>query len=336
MQWLLTYPLAGEAEAAVRDFVHGCFLPAKTRLLQTHTGTPLTFQDLLPWGGTPLDAELALFEMTPGVQTGLIGLLATLGFPSGTSVRCHAYFQRVEQEVQAWIANHRTERGTPLSQVFQDELGLSLADQARFLIYREMLRAAGPEIPAPSLTGQYLAIRGIRALGDVIHGASIGAHQGTGVLGKAGMGTWGAIKGLGNEFQRVLDALEALVGPAVFLTWWAPYIMGIINLVVLGLFPIVLIWSLFPQAQFQPLASYCAVLFFTTSTPLWWALVDVAARLAGGTPPLHFWTEPGQAAAEFSASLVVTVLGILLVPVVLGTLIVGSWRAIGGLWRGIP
>jgi hypothetical protein len=254
-----------------------------------------------------------------------MGLLAALGFGSGTPVRCHDYFQRVDLEVQAWIANHRTERGTPLSQVFQDELGLSLPDQARLLIYREMLRAAGPEIPAPSLTGQYLAIRGAQAVVDI----GVGLFAGQRVKGVL-------LSGTKNELQRVLEALEALLGPAVFLTWWAPYIMGIINLVVLGLFPIVLIWSLFPRAQFQPLASYFAVLFFTTSTPLWWALVDVAARLAGGTPPLNFWTDPGQAAAEYSASLVVTVLGILLVPVVLGTLIVGSWRAIGGLWRGVP
>jgi hypothetical protein len=336
MQWLLTYPLAGEAEAAVRDFVHGCFLPAKTRLLQTHTDAPLTFQDLLPWGGTPLDTELALFEVTPGAQTGLMGLLAALGLGSGTPVRCHAYFQRVDQEVQAWIANHRTERGTPLSQVFQDELGLGLADQARFLIYREMLRAAGPEIPAPSLTGTYLAIRGIRAAADIASGAIPGFRKGGEGLGSKLFGAAaGSLQGINNEFQRVLDALEALVGPAVFLTWWAPYIMGIINLVVLGMFPIVLIWSLFPRAQFQPLATYFAVLFFTTSAPLWWALVDVAARLAGGVPP-NFWGAPGQWAEKLSASLVVTVLGILLVPVVLGTLIIGSWRAIGSLWRGVP
>jgi hypothetical protein len=324
MQWLLTYPLAGEAEAAVRDFVHGCFLPAKTRLMQTHTGAPLTFQDLLPWGGTPLEAELALVEVTPGAQTGLMGFFAALWGSSATPVRCHDYFQRVDQEVQAWIAHHRTERGTPLSQVFQDELGLGLPDQARFLIYREMLRAAGPEIPAPSLTGQYLAIHGAQTVVDV----GVGLFGGKGVKGSM-------LSGVGNELQRVLDALEALLGPAVFLTWWAPYIMGIINLVVLGLFPIVVIWSLFPRAQFQPLASYFAVLFFTTSTPLWWALVDIAARLAGGASP-NLWTSPGEWAAGLSASLVVTVLGILLVPVVLGMLIVGSWRAIGGLWRGVP
>jgi hypothetical protein len=324
MQWLLTYPLAGEAEAAVRDFVHGCFLPAKTRLLQTHTGGTLTFQDLLPWGGTPLEAELALFEVTPGAQTGLMGLFAALGFGSGTPVRCHDYFQRVDQEVQAWIANHRTERGTPLSQVFQDELGLSLPEQARFLIYREMLRAAGPEIPAPSLTGQYFLIRGAQAAVDI----GVGLFAGQGVKSVL-------LSGTKNELQRVLKALEALLGPAVFLTWWGPYIMGLINLVVLGMFPIVLLWSLFPRAQFQPLATYFAVLFFTTSTPLWWALVDVAARLAKGAPP-EFWAAPGQYAERLSASFVVMVVGILFVPVVLGTLIVGSWRAIGGLWRGVP
>jgi hypothetical protein len=334
MQWLLTYPLAGEAEAAVRDFVHGCFLPAKTRVLQSHTGAPLTFQDLLPWGGTPLEAELALLEVMPGAQTGLMGFFAALWGSRATPVRCHDYFQRVDQEVQAWIANHRTERGTPLSQVFQDELGLSLPDQARFLIYREMLRAAGPEIPVPSLTGQYFLIRGLRAAGEAVAGGIQGAWSG-GVKGAVGGARTGALKGAANEVQRMLEALEALVRPAVFLTWWGPYIMGLINLVVLGLFPVVLIWSLFPRAQFQPLASYFATLFFTTSMPLWWALVDVAARLAGGVSP-HLWTSPGEWAAGLSAVFVVTVVGIVLVPVVLGALIIGSWRAIGGLWRGVP
>jgi hypothetical protein len=267
---------------------------------------------------------MALFEVTPGAQTGLQGLFRALSFSPSTSVRCPDYFQRVDQDVQTWIAHHRTERGTPLSQVFQDELGLGLADQARFLIYREMLRAAGPEIPAPSLTGQYLTIRGAQTAVDI----GVGLFAGKGAKGLL-------LSGTKNELQRVLNALEALLGPAVFLTWWAPYIVGIINLVVLGLFPIVVIWSLFPRAQFQPLATYFAVLFFTTSAPLWWALVDIAARLAGGVAP-DIWTAPGEWAAGLSASLVVTVLGILLVPVVLGMLIVGSWRALGGLWRGFP
>jgi hypothetical protein len=138
-----------------------------------------------------------------------------------------------------------------------------------------------------------------------------------------------------NELERIIDGVSSLVGLAVFLTWWGPYILGLINLVVLGLFPIVLIWSLFPQAQFRPLATYFAVLFFTTASPLWWALVDGAARLAQSTPPPLF-TSLLEWANGWVTYNVVTALGILLIPVVTGFLIFGSWRAIGGLWRGVP
>jgi hypothetical protein len=54
MQWLLTQPLSGDAQAAVRHWVHGCYLPAKTRLMQRagRLGLQLTLQDFLPWGGS--------------------------------------------------------------------------------------------------------------------------------------------------------------------------------------------------------------------------------------------------------------------------------------------
>jgi hypothetical protein len=145
----------------------------------------------------------------------------------------------------------------------------------------------------------------------------------------------GAAEGAANELQRIIDGISSLVGLAVFLTWWGPYILGLINLVVLGLFPIVLIWSLFPQAQFRPLATYFAVLFFTTASPLWWALVDGAARLAQGLPP-SLLDNPAEWLHGQVAYYVVAALGILLIPVVTGFLIFGSWRAIGGLWRGVP
>jgi hypothetical protein len=133
----------------------------------------------------------------------------------------------------------------------------------------------------------------------------------------------------------MLEGMSGFVGLAVFLTWWGPYILGLINVVVLGLFPIVVLWSLFPQAQFRPLATYFAVLFFTTASPLWWALVDNAARLAQGIVP-SLWTDPVEWASGQVAYYVVTALGILLIPVITGLLIFGSWRAIGGLWRGVP
>jgi hypothetical protein len=343
MQWLLTRKLSGGAKATVRDFTQGCFLPAKAQLMQRATtmGFGPTFQDLLPWGGSQLQGELALIRVTPGGQTGLGTMIRRfLGGSASTSVSCDVYIQQAEGQVQQWLASQTTQRGTPLSQVFQQELGMTPQDQARFLIYREMLRAAGPEVPVPSLMGSYLLLRGARQLGSLVGGAQSGAVAGGRVAGGSGAtigaavgAAIGAAQGLGNELQRILDGLSSLVGLAVWLTWWGPYILGIINLVVLGLFPIVVIWSLFPQSQFQPLATYFAVLFFTTAAPLWWALVDVAAKLAAGVPP-NVWIAPGQFLESHLASLVITALGILAIPITTGFLIFGSWRAIGGLWRG--
>lgn len=241
------------------------------------------------------------------------------------------------QQVQAWLGRQRTARATPLSVVFQRELGMAPEDQARFLLYREMLRAAGPLIPAPSLTGRYLLLRGVGILGSATAGASLGTGLagGTGTVAGAAAGT---VKGLANVFQQALDGATSLVGLATWLIWWGPYIVGLINLVLVGLFPIVLLWSLLPQAQFQPLAMYFAALFFTTATPLGWALVDVAARLtqdAGvGAPPV-WWQAPGEWAQNWVASYTtITALGLLLIPVVTGILIFGSFRALSGLWRG--
>ena len=59
--------------------------------------------------------------------------------------------------------------------------------------------------------------------------------------------------------------------------------------------------------------------------PLWWALIDVAARLVA--PDAHFLV-------AFSWRTIVTVLGILLVPVVTAILMFSVFRAVGSLWRG--
>ena len=346
MQWLLTQNLDGAAQAAVRDWVHGCYLPAKTRLLQRaeSLGLPLTFQDFLPWGNSQLQQELPLLSVTPGSQTGLGALLQRFLGLGGSlpSIQCDAYFVTTVQRVLEWLETQTTQRGTPLSQVFAQELSIPPEDQARFLLYREMLRAAGPEIPTPSLTGLYLGLRAAEALGRiggetgdeaVRTSRRVAGGPGARVGAKLGAAT-GAIQGVVNQFLHIIEGISSLVGLAVFLTWWGPYILGLINLVVLGLFPIVVLWSLFPQAQFRPLATYFAVLFFTTASPLWWALVDGAARLAQGLPPAML-DNPAEWLHGQVAYYVVTALGILLIPVITGLLVFSSWRAIGGLWRGV-
>ena len=114
------------------------------------------------------------------------------------------------------------------------------------------------------------------------------------------------------EFQRTVDGLSWLVGLAVFLTWWAPYLIGLVNLVLIGLFPLrdalgADPWHTVPA----PCALLCRAVLHEF-LPLWWALIDQAHKVAGATAPQQ--TE-GYAAAlttmlsAFAWSTVVTVAG---------------------------
>ena len=217
--------------------------------------------------------------------------------------------------------------------------------QARFLVYREMIRAGGASGPCPESDGSVCrAPWGSGAVG-ARHGRA-GAVGGRVASGSwlAGLFSWKAGPRRGPsargryaawrlEFQRTIDSVSWLVGLAVFLTWWGPYLMGLVNLVLLGLFPFVMLWALIPGTQFQPLAQYFVALLFTSSMPLWWALVDVACagrRGAGATSSQDVLLSSSATAVTAMAwSTVVTVLGILLVPVVTAILMFSVFRAVG-------
>lgn len=340
MQWLLGVELTTDVTNAVGDWVHSCYLPAFTALMQRSEGR--TVEELLPWDSSPLRTELGRREVTPGAQTGIQWLR---GPTPGNTVRCDVYLDAVEFRTQAWLFELKSPKGTPLTEVFQQELGLAAQQQARFLVYREMLRAAGPAVPAPSLTAQYGILRGLGLLaGATGSGAGDAARAGslfrrglpTSALGFGTGAAQGAIRAATGEVQRALDGLSWLVGLAVFLTWWGPYVIGLVNLVLIGLFPFVMVWALVPSSQFQPLAHYFTALLFTSSMPLWWALVDVAARLAASQAP-QAETEGLQmisrALTGAAWSTMVTALGILLIPVVVGSLLFLAFRSVGSLWR---
>jgi hypothetical protein len=352
MQWLLGISLTTEVTAAIADWVQNCYLPVQTGTMEGREGR--TIEELLPWGNTPLRRGLATREVVPGAQTGIVWLRGTT---RTTTVRCDTYLDAVEARTQGWLYELKSPRGTPLGAVFQEELGLDAQAQARFLVYREMIRASASTVPAPSLTGQYAGLRGGAVLGHSLErGIAMGAAGAVaGTVAAPGSGTavggflgflgglasgavGGAGKGLALEYQRVVDSLSWLVGLAVFLTWWGPYLIGLVNLVLLGLFPFVMLWALIPGTQFQPLAQYFVALLFTSSMPLWWALVDVAARQVGGATAPHQTT---GYAAEFITwvtaglwSSATMALGILLVPVITAILMFSVFRAIGHLWRG--
>jgi hypothetical protein len=332
MAWLLGIELTTDVTGAIADWTHNCFLPAHTALMQRGQGR--TQEELLPWDNSPLRQELAQRQVVPGSQTGIVWLR---GPQSNNSVPCDVYLEAVEFRTQAWLFDLKSPKGTPLSEVFQQELGLDGLQQARFLVYREMLKAAGPGVPAPSLTGQYAVLRGIGTVTGVAGSAASGSTK-LGGIGAGLSAAQAALRGAVGEFQRAVDGLSWLVGIAVFLAWWGPYIIGLINLVLVGLFPFALLWALIPGNQFQPLAHYFIALLFTASMPLWWALVDVAQRLAVSQAPAQGMPGLLGAFAAWTAAqawgMMITALGILLIPIVTGILVFSVFRAVGALWRG--
>ena len=342
MQWLLGVDLTADVTTAVADWVHNCYLPVLTGTMEGQQGR--TVEELLPWGSSPLRQGLATREVVPGAQTGITFLR---GPTTGNTIRCDTYLDAVEFRTQAWLYELKSPRGTPLLEVFQEELGLDSQHQARFLVYREMLKAAGPAVPAPSLTAQYGIVRGLSALTGAGSGALGGAVSqglsrwmrglpfvGTGSGVAAGSG---AVQGLAEQFQRTVEGLSWWVGIAAFLTWWGPYIVGILTLVLLSLFPFVFLWALLPGTQFQPLAGYFVALLLASSAPLWWALVDQAQRLATAQAPQSSDLLVGLVAnwaPHYLWGTVVTVLGILLIPVACALVFFAAFRALGSLWRG--
>jgi hypothetical protein len=328
LQWLTGMSLTAGATTAIQDWTHNCYLPTLTQL---HTGGGiLTNEDTQPWGGTALRRALAERSVSPGSQTGITTTIT----PGRTELPCDTYLDAVLADTIAWLRQVKSPAGTSLLQVFQEDLGMEPLAQAQTIVRREMDRAAGPEVPAPSLAAAYAGLRGAGLIGQT-GGGLLNVLQGMKALAGAALGGG---KALVNEWQHLIDGLSWIVGAAVFLTWWAPYILGIANLVLLGLFSVYfLFWCLIPGHQFAPLLSYFIALWFTCSAPLWWALVDLAARLATSLAPQadDAILGVGNGVMGFIWSSAITVLGLLVIMSVMAWLLFGTLRSIGGALRAV-
>jgi len=331
MAWFLEVKLPPDITAAIGDWTQGCYVPTLLEMLNGQSGR--TIEDLLPFGNSPLRQQLAIHAVMPSAQTGITWIR---GPHAQNMTPCDVYLSALELKAQGWLAELKSPRGTSYLALFEQELGLASETQGALLLYREMLQAAGPGVPAPSLAAQYAKLRAGSVVGSTLEGAGLGAIAG----GVTGAG-WGAVAGLLRggigEIQNSLNGLSWLVRVALVLVWYSPYLLGLLNLVLIGLFPFVLLWALIPGTQFEPLAHYFVALLLTSSSPLWWALVDQAARL-GSQQPSAVDGAMGSAWGMFittglwQASL--TALGILLIPVVTGLLYFAAFRAVGNLWRG--
>lgn len=289
MSWYLGLSLTAEASRSLTDWVEGCYKPVMTTDQEFQDA--ITSRDLLPWGDGPVAQALATRDTIPGAATGgrylrtarPLGTLFLANPDSPRTVRCNIYLRAVELDVQRWLFETRSPNGTPLSQVFYEDFGRTVEEQAHWLIYRDILVALGRPAPVPSLTGTYGALTGVTLLGGALQGAA--RQTSGGILG----GLWGALMGSANaglnQFSQIVSALTWAVSLAMWFLYWAPSIFGQALMLLVGLFPIALLYMLVPYAGFRPLLMYFLALLYVCCSPLWFALVDLWARAMSATAP---------------------------------------------------
>ena len=291
-------------------FVEECYTPALERLLKDEPEP--TFEERMPWS-SDLSGHLSNIRIA-----GKRGVADDFGTaPTPTPTTCQAFYLDMENDTLQYLRRQRTAQGSNKARVVRDHLDINARGQARMFVAREMERQM------ETVHGPHRIVNAKRAL-DVTSGL-------VGALSDFSLKK--PFKSLGSQLEKHLDRMSRFLGVGSFLVYWGPYLVGIAMFVVLAFFPVVLLWSLFPGQHFKPLVNYFLLLIFVCSTPLWWALVDGAAEVAYAQhPPVGWFAAPAGWGVAYTSYMVVTVVGIILVPVMQATLLFGTWRAIGGIW----
>ena len=286
----------------MQQFVPLCYEPAIQRVQAANP--EITFDDTLPWKSA-MDAELAEINLNQG------------GLRSST-MTCKAFYQDIETKTSEYLRDQTTAGGSSKQAVYRDYLNLRPRQQARIFAQRELQRQV-LEVQGPN------HVVAAKRLLDAASSAAAVATQ---------FDFTAPFKSAGSQMEKYLDRMARFLGIGSFLVYWGPYLVGIALFVTLSFFPVVLLWSLFPGQHFKPLVNYFLLLIFVCSTPLWWAMVDAAAEVAYAQHPTGGWfTAPVGWGLAYTSYMVVTVLGIIMVPVLQAVLLFGTWRAIGGIWH---
>ena len=294
------------------QFVDECYLPSLESLMKDKPEP--TFEERMPWS-SDMSGHLSGIEIQ-----GRRGVADDFGTaPTATSTTCGAFYRDMEQKTLQSLRRQRTAQGSNKARVVRDNLGIAAREQARMFFAREMERRM------ETAQGPNRLVNAKRAL-DVSSGLASAFSQ---------FDLTAPFKSVGSQLEKHLDRMSRFLGVGSFLVYWGPYLVGIAIFVTLSFFPVVLLWSMFPGQHFKPLVNYFLLLIFVCSTPLWWALVDGAAEVAYAQhPPVGWFAAPVGWGVAYTSYMVVTVLGIILVPVLQATLLFGTWRAIGGIWHG--
>ena len=294
------------SDAIGNNFLPKCYMPAGQTLLTDNPDR--TLRDMLPWRN-PMKGALADIRVNK-YEGGFMEPVIT----------CEDTYQSIEARVRNHVRDALTAQGSNKQQVYRNALDINPAQQSRIFIQAELQRQVEDEINAQAPNRVVNAKRALDA-------ASFGLGVITNFDAKA------PLKSTGAQIEKYLDRMARLLGVGSFLVYWGPYIVGIAMFTTLAFFPVVLLWSLFPGQHFKPLINYFLVLIFVCSTPLWWSMVDAAAEVAYAQHPAGGWVgSPVGWTMAYTSYMVVTVVGIVMVPVMQAMLLFGSFRAIGGMW----
>lgn len=287
----------------MNQFAPACFEPAVHKLMEADSER--TLDEVVPWSSA-MNAELAEIQISL----------------TGTVRNCSDLYQKMETDAVAHLGAQATAGGSNKGQVVEDELDIEVLDQARIYIMAELERHVAAENPE----SPHRLVNAKRAL-DALSFAAGAASQ---------FELLAPLKSAGTQLEKQLDRMARFLGIGSFIVYWGPYVVGIAMFAVVALFPVVVLWSLFPGQHFKPLVNYFLLLIFVCSTPLWWAMVDAAAEVAYAQHPASgtWWDSLGGWGIAYTSYMVVTVLGVILVPILQATLLFGTWRAIGGIWHG--
>lgn len=331
---LLGHEMTADTTRALVDWVEGCWKPSMKSDQEFQEA--ITSRELMPWGNTPVAKALATREMVPGSQTGrgyFVRPNSPLGVyflsnPGGArAVNCLEYLAAMELDLGNWLFTEKTANGTRLSETFHEDLGMDMQAQVRFIIYREAIKTLERPSPATSLAGAYATLSAAQIGAGAVSGA-VSPNPRTGSMGGWLGGLFGGAQAATNQFTGLLATFTSWVGTAMWLSYWAPFIVGIVLQELVGLFPLVLCYAWVAGQQFKPLVIYFLSLLYVLFTPVWFAIIDLAARSAATHAPqsndpllsLLNWA-PAQ-----TASVVVTVLGIFLVPTIgAGVFFASGW-----------
>lgn len=320
-EWLQFDP-PRSVKSGIGEFMGNCLGPGMKKLVQANAGTSavaLTREDAYPWG-TKLNPILAGIDIA--AQKGWLATVASwlgLGTTPAT-VTCSQFYQGLENNMLGAVRSVPALSGGNMETVVNATLGITGQNLARFYVQREIDRNHAAAVNNPN------RVHTLKVTADVVQFASDVAK----------FNITAPLASVAGATDRQLSKVANFLGIGSFVVRWAPHIVGIAMFTVVALFPVVLVWSLFPGQHFKPLVNYFLLLIFVCSTPLWWAFVNIVATVGRNIHPsgANILADLlGVGVGEY-VYIVVTVLGIIMVPMVQAVLLFGSWRAIGGIWHG--